>query len=212
MPTIILTSSEPRCVYVDASDETMMRVHYEVDEDLYKRSHPEYSKTTVHIEVEPFHRVTDTKLHPAHIKHRLRPTEAVLDSHGGQILHQFEMDGKGKICIHSAKASKQNPRLFKFRIQTDEYDASLDKVAKEGDFSKHLSHVETEIRRLEKNMHGVLKTADYIKEQDAVFHKQTQDMDSATVFWPIMHICVLLMTGFTQARHIVEFFKQRRII
>jgi hypothetical protein len=181
---------------------------------MYNRHHEDYSKTTVHISVEPFHRVTDSKLHPAHIKQRLRPTEAVLDAHGGEIIHQFELDGKGKVCITSAKASQDHPRLFHLQIQSDTNEESVPEESMEGmgDFAKHLSHMELEIGKLEKNMHGLLKTADYIKEQDAVFHKQTQDMDSATVFWPIIHIFVLLMTGFTQARHIVEFFKQRRII
>ena len=99
------------------------------------------------------------------------------------------------------------------RIQSDSDEESLEEEKKElGDFSKHLSHMEMEVARIEKAMHAALKNADFLKEQDAVFHKQAQDMDSATMFWPIVRVCVLIMTGFTQARHIVEFFKQRRII
>lgn len=137
----------------------------------------------------------------------------MLEDPEGSIVHQFEMDGKGRVCVRSEKASPTRPLLFKFRIQSDSDEEPLaEEKAAMGDFSAHLTHMEMEIGRVEKSMHGVLKNADFLKEQDALFHKQAQDMDSATLFWPIVQVCVLLMTGFTQARHIVEFFKQRRII
>lgn len=180
---------------------------------MVDRTHEDYSPTHVTIDVEPFHRVTDTKLHEAPIRHRLRTTKELLEDTTGSVIHQFEVDGKGRICVASVRASPQSPRLFKFRIQSDSDEEPLKEEKSDmGDFSNHLTHLEMEIGRIEKAMHGVLKTADYLKEQDAVFHKQAQDMDSATMFWPIVQLCVLIMTGFTQARHIVEFFKQRRII
>ena len=180
---------------------------------MYDRTNPDYSETTVTIGVEPFHRVMDTKLHNAPVRHRLRPTNAVLDEATGSLMHQFEMDGKGHVCVTSRKASPHRPLMFKFRLQSDSDEESIkEEKEAQGDFSKHLTRMEMEIGRIEKSMHGVLKNADFLKEQDAKFHKQAQDMDSATMFWPIVQVCVLLMTGFTQARHIVEFFKQRRII
>lgn len=180
---------------------------------MYDRNNPHYSETSVTIGVEPFHRVMDTKLHPAPVRHRLRPTNEVLSEATGSLVHQFEMAGKGHVCITSRKASHNRPLLFKFRLQNDSDEESITEEKEAlGDFSKHLTRMEMEIGRIEKSMHAVLKNADFLKEQDAKFHKQAQDMDSATMFWPIMQVCVLLMTGFTQARHIVEFFKQRRII
>lgn len=180
---------------------------------MYDRHNQHYSPTTINISVDPAHRVMDTKLHASPVRHRLRPTTALLEDIAGMIIHQFEMDGKGKICVTSEKASSEHPRLFMLRLQTDSDEESL-KEEKEtmGNFSSHLTHMEMEIGRIEKAMHAVLKNADFLKEQDALFHKQAQDMDSATMFWPIVQTCVLIMTGFTQARHIVEFFKQRRII
>jgi len=180
---------------------------------MYDRTNPHYSPTTISVSVEPAHRVMDTKLHSAPVRHRLRPTHALIEDVAGMIVHQFEMDGKGNICVRSEKASPDNPRMFMFRLQSDSDEESLKEEKKAmGDFSAHLTHMEMEIGRIEKAMHAVLKNADFLKEQDALFHKQAQDMDSATMFWPIVQVCVLIMTGFTQARHIVEFFKQRRII
>lgn len=184
-----------------------------LSEALYDRNHPNYSPTHITIGVTPLHRVMDTKLHPAPVRHRLRPTNAMLEDPAGAIVHQFEMAGKGSVCVRSEKASPEKPYLFKFRIQSDSDEEPLaEEKESMGDFSEHLTHMEMELGRIEKGMHGVLKYADFLKEQDAAFHKHAQEMDSATLFWPIVQTCVLLMTGFTQARHIVEFFKSRRII
>lgn len=180
---------------------------------MYDPKHPHYSPTHIDMGVTPIHRVLDPKLHPSPIRHRLRPTMAMLEDPEGSIVHQFEMDGKGKICVRSEKASPSRPLLFKFRIQADSDEESLAQEKGElGDVAAHLTHFEMEIGRMERNMHFSIKNAEFLKEQDAQFHKQAQDMDSATLFWPIVRVCVLIMTGFTQARHIVEFFKQRRII
>ena len=182
-------------------------------EAMYDKSHADYSPTTVKIGVTPLNRVMDTKLHPSPIRHRLRPTEAVLDDKEGSIVHQFELDGKGHVCVSSEKASKRRPLLFKMRLQADGDEESLrEEEEAMGDFSHHLTHMEMEIGRIEKSMHYVLKNVEFLREQDASFHKHAEDMDAATIFWPIVQLCVLIMTGFTQARHIVEFFKQRRII
>jgi hypothetical protein len=36
-------------------------------------------------------------------------------------------------------------------------------------------------------------------------------MNRASQYWPIIHLVVLLVTGFTQANHIIRFFKSRHI-
>lgn len=72
--------------------------------------------------------------------------------------------------------------------------------------------MEMEMKRIQTAIKGILRQADFAKERDAVFHQQTAAMHSATIFWPIVQSCVLIMTGFTQASHIVRFFKSRRII
>jgi hypothetical protein len=78
--------------------------------------------------------------------------------------------------------------------------------------ASHLSTMVTELQRISHSMKSILSEADFAKERDSIFHRQTQAMDQATIFWPIVQVCVLLMTGFAQASHIVRFFKSRRIL
>ena len=77
---------------------------------------------------------------------------------------------------------------------------------------RHLSFMEEQFVRIESQMHAVLREADFAKERDSIYHTKTDAMHKATIFWPIVHVGILLLTGFTQANHIVQFFKKRRII
>jgi hypothetical protein len=80
------------------------------------------------------------------------------------------------------------------------------------DVDSHLSFIEDQLFHYEKKMHVMLRTADLVREHDAIYHKKADAMYQATIFWPIVHVGILLLTGFTQAQHIVSFFQKRRII
>jgi hypothetical protein len=150
----------------------------------------------------------------APIRERLKPLSQLLDDVSGFVTHQFEVDGTATICFRSSKASTSRPITFAFRVETSEQDPSIaiPKVLGKAAVDKHLTHMEQELQRITAAINHVLKEADLNKHQDGLFHEQTLAMHSATIFWPIVQVCVLLITGFTQASHIVRFFKSRRII
>lgn len=179
------------------------------DISLDRRS-KHYSPTHLSIDVKPASRVTDSKLHAAPILNRLKPTNLQLDSAEGSVEHAFEVDGRASICIKAGAATRDNPMRFGLRVLKKRGDAK--KLGSAKDVGGHLSHMEAELQRIGDEMKAILKEADFSKERDAVFHRQTLSMHSATIFWPIVKVCVLLMTGFTQASHIVRFFQSRRII
>jgi len=182
------------------------------------KTDPDYAPTFLMLNVVPADRVTDTKLHSAPILSRLHPKNQIIDSVEGKMVHTMEVDGKADICVRASAASSIRPMRFGIRV-VEKDDPALgelfDGKSKEGDKEKlatHLSHMEMEIRRIQMGMTRILGEADFAKERDSIFHKQTQSMHSATIFWPIVQVCVLIMTGFTQASHIVRFFQSRRII
>ena len=76
----------------------------------------------------------------------------------------------------------------------------------------HLNYLDRVVANLVKEANLLLSTADQIKDEEAAFHQKSIDMNSASKWWPMLHIMVLLATGFTQANHIVSFFKSRHII
>ena len=139
----------------------------------------------------------------------------------GSFLHRIrEEDAIVELCIRTSKASAKNPMLFHIRVEEMEEDMldefEQEKAAKNGvplaNAEHHWSFMETQLDRIEHEMHNIIKEADFFRERDALYHQQTDDLHKATLFWPILHCCILAVTGFTQANHIISFFKQRRII
>ena len=173
-----------------------------------------YGPVYLSVSVTPSKRVLDTGNHPSVIQQRLKPTSELLKQKAGNLIHKVEVDGEAKICIRASGATKDNYMRFGLQIDIEEstrYKNSKDEAAV-GDLDENLSHMEMEMKRIQNGMKTILSEADFSKEREAVFHQNTESMHAASIFWPIVQTCVLIMTGFTQARHIVMFFQSRRII
>ena len=182
-------------------------------------SHPTSSKAYITITARPHNRVYDTDLHHAPIRDRLKPLVHTITTNEGTLHHKMEVDGTAKVCIRATDSDKGNnySAVFGLRITTSDEEPELFRQMEKDsppttDLDGHLSHVEMELKRITMALEAVLKEANHNQEQDTKFHKQTLAMHSAITFWPILQVCVLLMTGFTQTSHIIHFFKSRRII
>lgn len=165
------------------------------------------------VNVRPAARVIDTKLHSAPILSRLKPTHARLTERAGNVTHVTEVDGVAAVCLRwetlDAPVRRVGLRVVHDRSVRGAILASAERAL---DVDHHLTHMEAEFNRLGMGMQRVLSEADYAKERDSLFHRHTQALDEATLFWPVVQVSILLMTGFAQATHIVRFFKSRRII
>jgi len=139
--------------------------------------------------------------------------------------------GTVDICVQSVLATIKKPARFHLQVdmaasdnEYDDDDRYLDdddsvKQKKEKD-PDHLEHKEltTKMSRLERDLqtlHNRVKAcvnnADYNKDQEALFHEQSISMNRASRYWPIIQLTVLLVTGFTQANHIVRYLKSHHI-
>jgi hypothetical protein len=193
-------------------------------------SDPKYGPTYITITEQPARSVIDMveeedgggehhkRRHPdlKKLKKQIPPTNKELDAVEGSIEHVMRDDGEVNICIRASFAGGQNPMRFGLRVEEEEEEKERELVAAQTDPSlgadHHLSFMEDELNRIELSMHGILREADFAKERDSLFHKQFNRMHSATFYWPIIHACIIVVAGFTQANHIVRFFKSRRII
>lgn len=131
----------------------------------------------------------------------------------GSFVQRIYEDSAVDVCIRAAGAGLQNPMMFHLRFEGlgDEL-TEMEKEDKAVGADHHWSFMETQMDRIEHDMHTIIGEADFFKERDVIYHQQTDDLHKATLFWPILHVGILLLTGFTQANHIVRFFKTRRII
>lgn len=164
----------------------------------------------ISVSMKPSKRVFDLKHHESPVATRLKPTTQRLEQEKGVIRHRVEVDGTANICIRASGASSIEPMRFSLQLSKKTGEEASLLTKKEAD--DHLSNMATELERIEQAIEKILREADFAKDNDEVFHSQTEAMHKAAMFWPIVQVCVLIMTGFTQASHIVRFFKSRRII
>jgi hypothetical protein len=44
------------------------------------------------------------------------------------------------------------------------------------------------------------------------FHEATESMERNSQWWPILQICILLLTGIFQVKHLKRFFQKQKML
>jgi len=144
-------------------------------------------------------------------------------------------NGTIEICVQSILASAKKPRRFHLRVDMkaseQEYDDGIkndnddDRVPnklkqaatkdleylEQYEITTKMSRLERDLQTLQNRVKACLINADYNKDQEALFHEQSISMNRASVYWPIIQLTVLILTGFTQVNHIVRYLKTHHI-
>uniref|UniRef100_A0A7S2EHI0 GOLD domain-containing protein n=1 Tax=Trieres chinensis TaxID=1514140 RepID=A0A7S2EHI0_TRICV len=205
LPQFIVTSGRPKCVTVTVPDQTDLRVEYEAP-DLDPGKGPVWITISTSQKMD---RLRDKIAAHRHQTHKTQsPLSEEIKEKRGSIKHTVEADGEVSICVRASIASGSNPMRFGISCSTTH---SSSEVVKEKE-DKHLNHLEVQMVRLKNEMSVILREADFAKEREMVFHGQSISMNAASMWWPIIQLSVLLLTGFTQAMHMIGFFKSRHII
>lgn len=236
-PLLVVTSGKPRCYSVEVPKETTVKIHYEAPDIDTNTDSRKYAPSYITLLEKAVETLEDQRMEnaidrdsPAARRYmsadrtkrrKVPPVSQEIKEYTGSFLHTIHSeDAIVDVCIRASKASPEYPMLFHVRLEELEEDV-LDEFQKEKrDLEKvpllgaehHWSFMETQLDRIEHEMHTVIREADFFRERDALYHQQTDDLHKATLFWPMLHCCILVLTGFTQANHIISFFKQRRII
>ena len=121
------------------------------------------------------------------------------------------MDGTVDICVQCLSASPTSPARLQLNItqqvteqnETITHDISIAQA--------HLPRIQADLHGLDRKVQSIIANSDYAKDQEIQFHTISLRMNSASKYWPIIHVTVLFLAGFTQANHIVRFFKERHI-
>lgn len=145
----------------------------------------------------------------------------------GVVSYKGVGEGKVHICVRIDEIPGKKyikPALIAFRVKEsgdlaleDESTTaavlqSPEDVQAQSAAKQHMSEMERILNKMIRDANLLLKSADLIKNDEAEFHKQSVEMNSACRWWPMMHIIVLLVMGFTQANHVLQFFKGKHMI
>ena len=142
---------------------------------------------------------------PATVQERITRTE-------GYVVYETQQNGPVEICLRATSASPQNPMRFAMHIEKESEVHVHDNDMVKTSADRHYTHMELEMQHLVSSMKDIIAEADFSKEREMHFHHQTLSMHAASMWWPIVQLCVLLLTGFTQANHVVRFLKSQRLI
>jgi len=139
--------------------------------------------------------------------------------------------GTVEVCVQSIIASVKKPTRVHIKVDMVASDEEYNDDEYAGEYTtspqkektkdpEHLEHKElsTKMSRLERDLQTLnnrvkacLNNADYNKDQETIFHEQSISMNRASKYWPIIQLIVLIVTGFTQANHIVRYLKTHHI-
>jgi len=139
---------------------------------------------------------------------KFTPEKYQMDETSGKFMYQTKSNGPVEICVVAKMASEKNPMRFGITVQSGKDVAHY----KQEEMEHHLSHMQVKILQLTDMMNEVLRNADYAKELEVMAHNQSLSMHSASIWWPIMQVFILLLTGVAQASHMVRFFQSKRLI
>ncbi|KAL7548042.1 hypothetical protein ACHAWF_011329 [Thalassiosira exigua] len=230
-PMMLLTNTQAKCVSVEAPADALLNIAYEAPDlvmsgDLGKdgadpRSFRKF-RTTITVS-----QSGDRENHHGRNRNDRRAQQEKvvkdLETKQGNVEFVTQRDGVVSICVQSLTASSVSPTPISLRVT--EMPAGEDSVGdrpaeKPGDkvdtesqrnAKEHFSQMEKTLSGLISKTNMILRQADYAKELEVEFHEQSIAMNKASQWWPIVQLCVLLVTGFTQANHMVQFFRKHHI-
>uniref|UniRef100_A0A7S4T0W7 GOLD domain-containing protein n=1 Tax=Ditylum brightwellii TaxID=49249 RepID=A0A7S4T0W7_9STRA len=127
----------------------------------------------------------------------------------GSITHQTPIAGDLTVCVRASMASARNPMRFGLRTSIEEDD---EEVYQQEKIDHHMGQMEVAIMHMQDEMAIILGEADFMKDKDSKYHQDAEMMSEATIWWPVVQVAVLLLTGFTWAAHMGNFFRRKHLI
>lgn len=122
---------------------------------------------------------------------------------------EFIADNSGfySICM-SQSESYEHPSRVKLTINYGYDSEYYEELSKKHGFDA----VKMEIHKLNDMMTMTLNEADYQKHKEVEYHAETEEMDSAALWWPMLQIGILAITGIFQVQYLKFFFKSNKLI
>ena len=240
-PLILLANSQPKCMSVDSPSDVLLHIQYEAPDlllpaDVGKDGSPvdprSFRRFRTTITVSPGEERVNHhgNRHGNPNDRRDTPDNLVKDlsAKKGSIEYVTRRDGRVSICVQSLTASAVNPTPISLRVTElpagGEFVGSGKEATSGGDVGgkqldsqsqrnakEHFSQMENTLSSLVSKTEMILRQADYAKQLEVEFHEQSIAMSKASQWWPMLQLSVLLITGFTQANHMIQFFKKHHI-
>jgi hypothetical protein len=115
---------------------------------------------------------------------------------------------KSQAVSPSHPVTSSPPTRFQILVDYGYSHAHYQALAQEQGFDA----VNVDVRKLNDMLDLALNEAHYTKYKEMEFHDQTEAMNEEALWWPVAQICILVVIGVFQARHLKFIFKQNKLI
>lgn len=135
-----------------------------------------------------------------------------------------DLEGSLEVCIQSYTATAESPSRVALDVKSlvesndlenllqRERDLVNKKVESENAIVKEeTSRITTELLRMHRRAQGIAADAQYDKKREEDFRKKSITLNRAVRYWPMFRMFVLLVSGYLQISHVVDYMKRRHI-
>jgi hypothetical protein len=150
--------------------------------------------------------------------------EQIENPEGSFTYKSGDLEGSLEVCIQSYTATAESPSRVAFDVkplvETDDLEKILEhernllnkKVETENEIVKEeTSRITTELMRMHRRAQGIAADAQYDKKREEEFRKKSITLNRAVRYWPMFRMFVLLLSGYLQISHVVDYMKRRHI-
>ena len=148
------------------------------------------------------------------LKGTVRLREEITKNHGVlTFLSSPREYGLVDVCVQSMSASHTAPSRYSLKVEMEPYVDPLAEAAKnKAKIVTEVSGMQRDLQGIERKIEMIMNTADWAKEQEITVHARSISISRASAYWPIIHIVVLLVAGYTQASHVARYFNKHHIV
>lgn len=136
-----------------------------------------------------------------------------------------EMDTIVEVCIQSYLASKKDPTRVGLDIQTSEEIETIEDEGREALSAEEYATIQThnrvlrdqssgiskEMAKLERKIGNIMRDSKLTTRTAARHKDQSIKLHRAIRNWPMFRTAVLMLGGFLQVRHVLNYMKKRHI-
>jgi emp24/gp25L/p24 family/GOLD len=135
-----------------------------------------------------------------------------------------DFEGSIEVCVQSYTATAESPSRVAFHVQPQTDEAVIAEILKQERalmnerlevenriIKDETSRITAELVRMQRRAKTISGDAQFSKQREEVFHSQSVALNQAVKYWPMIRMVVILIGGYLQVTHVVNYMKSRHI-
>jgi len=131
-----------------------------------------------------------------------------LDHATGHVDFIADNDGYFSYCLQLPPTARGSAVRLQLVLNYGFDSEYYQKLAKKYDYDA----VNLQVHKLNDMLTLTLNEADYQKHKEVEYHEVTESMNHTALWWPVVQIAILIVTGIYQVHHLKNFFKHQKLI